>query len=215
MGTVTAASNSVLSVAVSEYWLGGFAQTNISIQNAYTEFFYESQDPPVINPNPFLNLPGKKVVFFGVTNEWKHLSCGTNHADRLFDWELPNCLTNGGAEVAPKFYDIYMPTWFVVESNTSARVSFLSNITDCVFFSRDKTQFYRTLRDAIKVDQGGEFPYRHMSISPMVETIYDAAETNLVEMLNDPLLAPRFRATALHNLKKRYNWPATNTVPVP
>jgi len=69
------------------------------------------------------------------------------------------------------------------------------------------------LRDAIKSDESGEQPYKGMSFNPMWQIIWTNDETNLVQALYDPLLAHRFRSDALHELKTRFGWSETNTVP--
>lgn len=58
--------------------------------------------------------------------------------------------------------------------------------------------------------------YWSMSFWPIIEFIWDEPEeANLVEMINDPLLTRMLRARAMGQLKKRFDWPATNTVPEP
>ena len=54
-----------------------------------------------------------------------------------------------------------------------------------------------------------------MSFMPMWQLFWTGNEAELVAALNDPLLAPRLRNDALFNLKKRFGWSATNTVPEP
>ena len=53
-----------------------------------------------------------------------------------------------------------------------------------------------------------------MSFWPLLEFIWEETEeANLVEMINDPLLTRKLRVRAMGQLKKRFGWPATNTIP--
>jgi hypothetical protein len=111
-------------------------------------------------------------------------------------------LTNSGAACAPQFYDAESPAWFVLDKNADARVSILSNITESIFYTHDIMQFYAAMRDALKPDESGEYPYNDMAKGTLLDIMPNTSETNLVFMLNDPLLAPRMRRSALSWLKK-------------
>ena len=208
IGTIVAISNNAMTVAVSNMWLGCLPSDEVTFDYAYLT-------PENEEPDPFPWLAGNPVVFFGVTNDVKSRITHGEGRYMFFDWNLTLDLTNSGSACAPRFYDAQSPAWFVLDTNVAARVSFLSNITDSIFYTRDIMQFYTAMRDALKHDESGEYPYGEMAKSPLLDIMPNTSETNLVFMLNDPLLAPRMRRSALSWLKKDYGWSATNTVPVP
>lgn len=109
------------------------------------------------------------------------------------------------------------PTWFALETNDVEHIHFFSNIVESVVKSRDRRLFYTTTRDAIKARESGdpdERLYWAMSFWPLLEFIWEETEeANLVEMINDPLLTRKLRVRAMGQLKKRFGWPATNTIP--
>ncbi len=115
----------------------------------------------------------------------------------------------------PKFVYPNPPTWYALETNDVDHLNFFSNLVESIVIARDKGLLYTTLRDAIKSDETGADPYETMSVLTMRELFWVDSETNLVKALYDPLLAPRFRRHALFQLKRRFDWPATNTVPEP
>ena len=208
MGVIVAISNGTVSIDVHEYWNGYYPSNLLHLANAYSEPFIEET-------NPFPDLIGKTAVFFAVTNDCKTIVDFDEINFRWHGWDLVNCVSNAGEFCYPRFYTSSCPTWFVLENNDSYRLSYLSNITQSVFHSRDRLQYYTALRDAIRPDESGTNPYRDMSKLPLFDLIHESNETNLVIMLNDPLLAMRFRKSALSVLKRDYNWSQTNTVPVP
>ena len=210
IGTIIDISDYAMTVAVSNTWLGSLPSGEVTLDFAYNFAKIETGEPET-----FPELHGYPVVFFGVTNTSKSRIVYDERAYAFFDWSLTLNLTNSGSACAPRFYDINSPAWFVLDTNANARISILSNITDSIFYTRDVMQFYTAMRDALKSDESGEYPYGEMAKSPLLGIIYDTSETNLVVMLNDPLLVPRMRRSALGHLKKRFDWPATNTVPVP
>jgi hypothetical protein len=210
IGTIIAISNNAMTVAVSNMWLGSLPSGEVTLDNVHTFAQNRSGEPDI-----FTELHGCPVVFFGVTNDRKSRTSNGGGRHMFFDWNLPLNLTNSGSACAPRFYDAESPAWFVLDTNAAARISILSNITDSIFYTRDIMQFYAAMRDALKPDESGEYPYCDMAKGTLLDIMPDASETNLVFMLNDPLLAPRMRRSALSWLKKYYGWSATNTVPVP
>jgi hypothetical protein len=210
IGTIVAISNRAMTVAVSNMWLGSLPSGEVTLDKAHALAQSENGEPYI-----FPDFTGNPVVFFGVTNDRKSRIMHDNSSYMFFDWNLTLNLTNSGAACAPRFYDSQSPAWFVLDENAAARVSILSNITDSIFYTRDIMQFYAAMRDALQPDESGEYPYREMAKLALIDVLHNASETNLVAMLNDPLLAPRLRRIALGQLKRRFGWPATNTVPAP
>jgi hypothetical protein len=210
IGTIVAISNYTMTVAVSNMWLGSLPSEEVTLANAHIFARDETGEPET-----FPEFHGKPVVFFGVANDEKTTMEYNGHMFKFFDWNVTQYLTNSGSACAPRFFDAQSPAWFVLDTNAAARVSILSNITDSIFYTRDAMQLYSTMRDALKPDESGERPYGDMAKLTLLGLILDAPETNLVVMLNDPTLAPRMREHALWQLKKHFDWSATNTVPVP
>lgn len=217
IGTIEALSNTVMTVKVDHYWLGS-SDTNILSVNNSGEWNPQLKPPAFSGDMPTYEqdrrpaMLGKVVVFFALTNEWKSSSLPLRSLTE-FDWNLVQSFTNAGPSCPPKFYDLYCAPWFTIETNDIEHATFLSNITQCIFFSRDRQQFYRELRNVLKPDLSCSPVYKAMTFMPMTDLLWDSDETNLVEALNDPLLAPRFRYDALWTLQKRFCWSETNTVP--
>ena len=219
IGTIEAMSNTIMTVRVDNYWLGNPGTNILSVNNSGEwntgippEFQNETNAADLFMPK--LKMPDKTVVFFAMTNEWKYSSLPLRSLAE-FDWNLVQSFTNVGPACSPQFYDINCAPWFIIETNDIEHVTFLSNITQCIFFTRDRQQFYRELRDVLKPDLSCDVLYKAMTFMPMTDLLWDSDETNLVEALYDPLLAPRFRYDALWTLQKRFGWPMTNTVPEP
>lgn len=105
------------------------------------------------------------------------------------------------------------PEPYALETNDVEHLAFFSNIVKSVVVARDRDLLYTTLRDAIKSDESGGPFYGGMSSMPMWQLLWTGEETNLVQALYDPLVSTRFRRHALSQLKMRFGWPATNTVP--
>lgn len=217
VGSIEGLSNTVMTIHVGNYWLGGGSNGLLSIANS-GEWNPQLMPPPASGIEPVYSedkrpgILGKTVVFFAMTNEWKTSSLQLRSLTE-FDWELVNSFTNIGPACAPRFFDLACTPWFVMETNDVAHLAFFSNITQNLFYTRDRRQFYRELRDVLKPDLSCDPFYKAMTSKPMTDLLWSSDETNLVEALHDTLLAPRFRRHALWTLKQRFGWPATNTVP--
>ncbi|MGI5870211.1 MAG: hypothetical protein ACOX9C_12315 [Kiritimatiellia bacterium] len=217
VGTIEGLSNAVMTINVNNYWLGEGPAGLLTIANS-GDWEPQLMPPPAPGIEPVYSedkrpgMMGKTVVFFAMTNEWKTSSLQLRSFTE-FDWGLVNSFTNIGPACAPRFFDIGCTPWFVVETNDVDRLAFFSNITHNIFYTRNRRDFYRELRDILKPDLSCDSFYKAMASKPMADLLWSSEETNLVEALHDPLLAPRFRRHALWTLKKRFDWPATNTVP--
>lgn len=195
-----------LMIDVKHYWTGGFPTNPVSINAAFGGW----TDEMVENAATCYN--GKAIVFFAMTNDWKVAVPPRPPTEHVI---LDNSvyMTNSGGFCTPKFVSSYPPAWFAMETNDVEHVAFFSNIVASTVVARDRDLLYATLRDAIRGDETGKELYSAMSIMPMMELFWTGSETNLVEALYDPLLPPRFRKFALSELKSRFDWPATNTIP--
>ena len=210
-GTVVDYYDDTLVIDVKNYWFGNFPTNPVPITGASLEWV----DDESADATNYFN--GKTIVFFAMTNEWKGTIPKKSNADEIV-WDTSVLFTNSGGYCQPKFVRNYPPpTWFALETNDVAHLHFFSNIVESVVANRDRQLFYTTTRDAIMAGESGdpgERLYWLMSFWPLLEFIWDEEEeASLVEMINDPLLTRKLRARAMGQLKKRFGWSATNTIP--
>lgn len=199
-GTVVGLYKDSFLIDVKDYWVGSFNTNPVTIHGA----------GPLLDSTS--DYQGKFLVFFAMTNVWKSAVPPRPLMESMI-WDSSVTFTNLDGYCAPKFVSRNPPTWFVLETNDVEHLAFFSNIVNSTVVEKDIDLLYTTLRDAIKNDESGEQPYKSMSFMPLWELTWRVDETNLIEMLYDPLLATKFRQSALSQLIKRYDWPATNTVP--
>jgi hypothetical protein len=207
IGTIATNIDGFVKISDISYWLGNYPTNEISI---FINDDWFSWGPDGIS----FPLEGRKAVFFAMTNEWKESSLGEIRPDQFF-WGLPQTFTNFGPSCVPMMLDASCQTVFVISTNSTEQVDFFSNITQAIFYTQDQRRFYEVLRDAIRFGKNDYMTPRAMAVPPFVGMMNSASESNLVETLNDTLLPRHFREHALSSLQKRFNWPATNTVPVP
>ncbi len=205
-GTFVDHADDTLVIDVKNYWFGSFPTNPVPITGAFLEWVDDD------NTDATNYFKGKTIVFFAMTNEWK-VAIHERTMDEGLLWNTGEMFTNIWGYCPPKFVWGSPPTWFALETNDVEHIHFFSNIVESVVVNRDRRLFYTTTRDAIKADESGGQPYKGMSFLPLLEMIWEENETNLVEMINDPLLTPRLRARAMGQLKKRFDWSATNTIP--
>ena len=207
IGKILDLSDGVLRMEVDHYWLGDQGTNVIEIQRV------------CLDPSPDIDsIVGSTAVFFAMTNEWKsafYTPTSNFPADFEDSWEYSLALTNCGPVCAPRFGLVEYPSLFSAGSNDVEVVSFCSNFVESVFITRDHGLYYRTLRDALRSKSPAMLEFKAMSGLPMEAILARGSEANFVEMLYDPLLPDFFRRGALFQLKKRFGWPATNTVPEP
>ncbi len=208
VGKAIGQHDDALVIDVERFWMGSFTTNPVSIYQAFSDW---SDGIPRDNTNYYA---GKNIVFFATTNEVKFAISSHPKYDYLI-MDSSVYFTNRYGSCPPKFVYPNPPTWYALETNDVDHLNFFSNLVESIVVGRNRNLLYTTLRDAIKSDETGSDPYKTMSALTMQELLWTDDETNLVEALNDPLLAPRFRYDALWTLQKRFDWPATNTVPEP
>lgn len=206
VGIAVAHQDNSLVIDVKNFWAGSFPTNPIAIDGAFGEW----TDGMLADAEN--HYAGKKIVFFATTNEWK-AAVPRRPGGEYVILDNSVCFTNIGGFCPPKFLNGGIPTWFALETNDVEHLAFFSNIVKSVVVARDRDLLYTTLRDAIKSDESGGLFYGGMSSMPMWQLLWTGEETNLVQALYDPLLSTRFRRHALSQLKMRFDWPATNTVP--
>jgi hypothetical protein len=208
VATLHTVTNEDLVVSVKNWWLGGYPSNQFVIAGSDCRGIEEAYG---WSPT---NAIGRDIVFFAVTNEWKQ---GLAHIpdDGRLDWDFAQSFTEFGPSCAPKLYSPVTPPIFLVDTNMIEYVSVLSNLTQSVFITRDRVQLYHSLRDAYGTGNSGVQPYRTMAWRPLYWLSYQGTETEVVEMLGDPLLHQRYRRQALFQLKTRFGWPENSTVPEP
>ena len=208
LGRAVGQQGDALIIDVQHAWLGSFSTNPVTINGAFGVW------SDGISRDTSEYYEGKNIVFFATTNECKRaISASPSYG--AWNFETPLIITNEAGACDPKFVYSNPPTWYALETNDLEHLAFFSNIVNSIVASRDRTLFYTTLRDAIKTDETGADPYKTMATMTMRELFWSDTETNLVAALNDPMLALRLRNHALFQLKQRFDWPATNTVPEP
>ena len=208
VGKAIGQHDDALVIDVERLWMGSFTTNPISIYQAFSDW---SDGIPRDNTNYYA---GKNIVFFATTNELKN-TVPLRPRNEYLIMDNTVSFTNHYGYCSPKFVYPNPPTWYALETNDVEHLAFFSNLVESIVIGRNRNLLYTTLRDAIKSDETGSDPYKTMSGLTMQELFWTDDETNLVQALYDPLLAPRFRRHALSQLKMRFGWPATNTVPEP
>jgi hypothetical protein len=210
-GTAVDHYGNTLVIDVNNYWFGNFPTNPVPITGVSLSYWVDNGS---VDPTSYFK--DKTIVFFAMTNEWKTSQRKKPRAGSII-WDADLTFTNTWGYCPPKFVWSYPPTWFALETNDVAHLHFFSNIVESVVVNRDRRLFYTTTRDAIMAGESGdpdERLYRMMSFWPLLEFIWDEEEeASLVEMINDPLLTRMLRARAMGQLKKRFDWSATNTIP--
>jgi len=221
VATLLSITNGTIEVDVKQWWLGSLSTNRFEIDNIGFHMF-EIYDPDYVHFHFSWLTPdktGRDIVFFAVTNEWKHNSSRSPTEGLIYDWNYTQTFTNATDACPPIVMPYYNPPLFLVDTNSNYYVNVLSNITYSMFITRDKMQLYRGLRDAWGVDGKSEHPYRLMARFPLRHMIASNnegfVESDYVEMLNDPLLFPSYRTNVLKRLIRDYNWSPTNSVPFP
>jgi len=208
VGKAISHHGNALVIDVREFWVGSFATNPVTIFEAFGDW---SDGIPRDSTNYYA---GKDIVFFATTNEVKNAN-PLRPKDEFLILDDSVTFTNHYGYSPPKFVYPNPPTWYALETNDVAHLSFFSNIVNSIVVARDRALLYTTLRDAIGSDETGEQPYIGMSFRAMWQLLWTASEAELVQALNDPLLAPRLRERALFYLKQKYGWPEESTVPEP
>ena len=156
------------------------------------------------------------VVFFGIRQGWNPLPSNVVFRGKpasAWEWR-ENRLQAGSAEQIPSPPFQFPGTWINVTTSSLATVNFISNIIHSLCVSPNLNQYSDALIPPLEVDWENELSMfkadAHMELLALEG---GGSEDFLVHVLNSPQYPRRFRGHALFQLKKRFDWPATNTVP--
>ncbi len=169
---------------------------------------------------PELNGVSNGTVFFwGTRRGWN--SMPSNTVFRTSDvsaWELREKLVQAGsAGLTPSPPNRFTGSWLNISTtNANAMVNLISNIVQSLCVSSDLNQYSEALIPPLEVGWESElFMFKADAHMEMLKLEWGESEDFLVHVLNSPQYPGRFRGSALFQLKKRFDWPATNTVPEP
>ena len=203
---VDVTSNDTMHVEMKSYWFGN-QETNVLELTKAANDMVELMGTFEI---------GQDVIFFATTNEWKRTSSG-RESSSISAWNFRALLTEVGSPCPPSLGSMSnrAPSWFPVGSNDTETISFVSNLVHTACVSRNLNHYYEALRSALSTTNDAQALYKFMpdAFREMLALESGENEAFLVNALNDPLLSRKFRGMALFNLKKRFGWSETNTVP--
>lgn len=202
VATIQNAEGSSLTINVKTWWLGEWGTNTFALEFSSQEF------EKTRGWSPGCEI-GKDVVFFAVTNAFKGNALVAKGTGEL-QWNFAQSFTNSGPACTPRFVMPTDPLLYLVDTNHLERVNVLSNITQSVFITRDQMQLYRALRDGYNTDTP---LYKGMSVFPLGSLIFNASESNLIEMASDAQLSPGYRLRATQILQQKYGWTPTNAIP--
>ena len=107
-----------------------------------------------------------------------------------------------------------MTRWVGVGTNDTQVLNYVSNVVHSLCVSRDLIQYSQALIPAIEVNADSPlFLFKGDAMLEMLALEWSESEEFLEYVLNSSLYPRRSRGSALFQLKKRFDWPATNTVP--
>jgi len=191
------------------YWLGDPGTNSVLIGAGHREsgFSYRTAD-----------VPGDQMIFFGNRLGWRQSPSNFVFRARPFSsWEWREKLMQAGSagQVPSPPFKLY-GDWINVETNSPAVVAFVSNVVHSLCVSPDLIRYSQSLIPPLNVEAEGElFEFKGDAHMDLMKLEWGEGEEFLEHVLNSPLYPRRFRGSALFQLKKRFDWPTTNTVPEP
>ena len=157
------------------------------------------------------------VVFWGMRLGWKPSSSNEVILSDSSAWTWRKILTRAGSAGQIPSSPFRIPgDWINVTTSSPATISFISNVVYSLCVSPDLTQYGRSLIPPL--DVGWEDNLSVFKADAHLELLkleWGENEDFLVQVLNNSQYPRKFRGGALFELKKRFGWPATNTVPEP
>jgi len=189
------------------YWLGDLGTNSVLLSPI------PGLDGPVF---PQLVETNDIVVFLGTRLGW--LQSPTNFVFRATPfsaWEWREKLMQAGSgETIPSPPFRFPGDWINVTTNSPATVNFISNVVQSLCVSPNLIQYSQSLIPPLNIEEENElFMFKADAHMEMLKLEWGESEDFLVHVLNSPQFPTRIRGSALFQLKKRFEWPATNTVP--
>ncbi len=158
------------------------------------------------------------VVFFGIRQGWNPLPSNTVFRTvngSAWEWREKR-LQAGAAGQTPNPPYQFPGTWINVTTSSPPTISFISNVVHSLCVSPDLNQYSEALIPPLEVGWESElFMFKGDAFMEMLNLLGGEDEDFLVHVLNSPQYPAKYRGSALFQLKKRFDWPATNTVPEP
>ena len=176
----------------------------------------EALDDPFYLESP--GTVGDTVVFWGMRQGWNPLPSNVVfRATPVSAWEYREKLMQAGsAEQIPSPPFQFPGTWINVTTSSLATVNFISNIIHSLCVSPNLNQYSDALIPPLEVDWENELSMFKADAHMELLALEGGGNEDFLEhVLNSPQYPRRFRGHALFQLKKRFDWPATNTVPEP
>ncbi len=199
-------TNDTMRIEMKSYWLGNQETNTLELTSAINDMVELMGTFEI----------GQDVIFFATTNQWKRTLTG-KELSSMSAWKFRALLTEIGPPCTPSLGSVgsQASSWFPVDSNDMETVDFVSNLVYAACVSRNLNLYYETLRPVLSTTNDAQSLYKFMpdAFREMLALESGEDEVFLVNAFNDPLLPRKFRGMALFNLKKRFDWSATNTVP--
>ena len=161
--------------------------------------------------------PGDRVVFFSSARQWNPIP--SNIVYRGWPpsaWEQREKLVSAGVSAlpCPESSPLNGIHWVNVGTNDSQILNYVSNIVHTLHVSPDLIQYSQALVPAIEVNADSPlFLFKGDAMLEMLALEWSESEEFREYVLNSSLYPRLSRGSALFQLKKRFDWPATNTVP--
>ncbi len=195
-------------IAAISTWHGNLETNSITIM--------EWRDGPVFMQNL---EPGDKVILFSSARQWNPVPSNTVYRGKPPSvWEWREKLVSAGTSSLPN--PELVPwngiRWVGVGTNDTQVLNYVSNVVHALCVSPDLIQYSQALIPAIEVEADSPlFIFKGEAMLEMLALEWSESEAFLEYVLNAPAYPRRVRGSALYQLKKRFDWPATNSVPEP
>ena len=191
------------------FWLGDPGTNSVVLT---TEFL---DDPFYMDSEVGI---GDTVVFWGMRLGWEPFTSNTVFRGRpVSAWELrEKQMQLGSTGQIPDPPCRFPGTWVNITTSSPPTVSFISNIVQSLCVSPNLNQYSETLVPPLEVGWENDLSmFKADAFMEMLKLLGREDEDFLVHVLNSPQYPGKYRGSALFQLKKRFDWPATNTVPEP
>jgi len=207
VGNPTLASVDRIDNAV--FWLGDPGTNSVVLT---TKFF---DDPFYMDSQVDI---GDTVVFWGMRLGWVPFTSNTVFRGKpvsAWEWREKQMQLGSAGQVPDPPYQ-FPGTWVNVTTSSLSTVSFISNIVQSLCVSPNLNQYSETLIPPLEVGWESELSlFKKDAHMELLALEWGEGEDFLVHVLSSPEYPRKFRGLALSYLQDRFDWPATNTVPVP